>query len=110
VIVANLILGTVDLYFCLVLYSHYTELSPLPQELIMIELERLENAEKAEAKGHQEIPNGQQKSGIIYNLEDLNQEENLQTSDPEAGNMENNSPQLVMTPGGTIELDYFKPE
>ena len=59
VIVANLILGTVDLYFCLVLYSHYTELSPLPQELIMIELERLENAEKAEAKGHQEIPRGQ---------------------------------------------------
>ena len=24
--------------------------------------------------------------------------------------MESKSPQLVMTPGGTIELDYFKPE
>ena len=111
VIVANLILCTVDLYFCLVLYSHYKEVSlPPPQELIMIELERLENAEKAEVKEQQDVPGGQQRSGIIYNLEDLNQEENLQNSDPEAGNMENNSPQLVMTPGGTIELDYFKPE
>ena len=50
VIVANLILCAVDLYFCLVLYSHYTEGSPPPQELIMIELERLGDAEKAEAK------------------------------------------------------------
>ncbi len=58
-IVANLILCAVDLYFCLVLYSHYTEVRPLPQELIMVELERLENAEKAEAKEQQEIPSSQ---------------------------------------------------
>ena len=58
VIVANLILCAVDLYFCLVLYSHYTEVSPSPQELIMIELERLEIAEKAEARELQEIPSG----------------------------------------------------
>jgi hypothetical protein len=55
VIVANLILCAVDLYFCLVLYSHYTEGSLPPQELIMIELDRLGDVQKAESK---EIPSG----------------------------------------------------